>query len=412
MQRIRKVVAAAALVTALANTPAYALGAGMPSIEELTSKAARLADEHLRATEALARRDKRLAEARGELADVRQVLPDTPREEAASVAAAVGAFFSPGLADRVSEIADGLEVRNELTAEISRLEGGRDDAVERVDETRTGADEALADLDAAQRAAAAAAAQAAQAEAERIRASYAPSVRLMVDPGHGGKDPGAASGTITEKELNMLVSQKVVEAAVRQGWTVGTTREGDWFVPLDARPASANGWGATAMVSVHSNSGGPAARGNMTIFRSPAGAALGQQIMEELDPLTPYGDIGNRGDVRGLAVLRGAQVPAVIVEVLSLSSPEELAQVVTPEVQRQYAEAIVKGVADFHGIAYVPPVAPVGAAAEPPAIGPVADAESQESTATENPERRIAESAATPPSDETWLGELFALLTR
>lgn len=374
MNGLRRIAVTVALAATIMNAPASALASEPTSVEQLAAKATSTNERHIRATETLAKLDKRLVEARQELEAVEEGLPQTPREEAQSVAVAIGALFSQSLAERVGEITDRLEERNDLEAEIGKLEAGRDEAAEMLDESKADAQAAATELEEAQQAAAAAAAAAAQAEAERVRATQAPNVRLMIDPGHGGKDPGAVSGAITEKDLNLQVSEKVIAAANRQGWTVGVTRWGDWFVPLNNRPGSANAWGATAFVSIHSNSGGPTARGNMTIHRGGAGAALGQQIMEEMDPLTPYGDIGNRGDVRGLAVLRGARVPAVIVEVLSLSSPEELAQVSNPDVQTQYAEAIVKGVADFHGIAYVPPAALAPAApATAPTASPIAE---------------------------------------
>lgn len=402
MNGIKKIAVTAALAAALMNAPAIAHAAEAPTIEQLASKSTSTTEQHTKAAEALAKLDARLAEAREELAEVETVLPATPREEAQSVATAIGALFSPKLAERVGEISDGLEERKDLEAEIATLEGDRPELVEEVAESKADADQARVEYEAAQQAAAA-------AEAERVRAAGAANVRLMIDPGHGGKDPGAVNGAITEKGTNLDISMKVVEAAQRQGWTVGITRWGDWFVPLNARPSSANNWGATAFVSIHSNSGSAAPMGNMTIYRSAAGAALGQQIMEELDALTPYGDIGNRADVRGLAVLRGAHVPATLVEVMSLSSPEELAQLVSPDVQARYAEAIVKGVADFHGIAYVPPAgqaAPATAAAPSPA--PVAQEVSTE--ATSSPEQKKDEKPAS--SEGTWLSDLFTMLAR
>lgn len=399
MNGIKKIAATVALAAALLNAPAYAHAAEAPTLEELASKATSTTEQHTKAAERLAKLDARLAEARTELADVEKVLPATPREEAQSVATAIGALFSPKLADRVGEITDGLEKRKDLEAEIAKLEADRDGLVEEVATTQAEADAVTVEYEAAQQAAAA-------AEAERVRAAQAANVRLVIDPGHGGKDPGAVSGTTTEKELNLLIGRKVYEAAARQGWTVGMTRWDDRFIPLPARPAAANAFGATAFVSIHSNSYGPRPQGNMTIYRSGAGAALGQQIMEEMDALTPYGDIGNRPDARGLAVLRGSHVPATLVEVLSLSSPEELAQIVNPDVQAAYAEAIVRGVADFHGIAYVPPAAPAEAAPAPAQPAPPVVEPTAEATAT-----AIADQPkAAEQFEGTWLGDLFTFL--
>lgn len=187
-------------------------------------------------------------------------------------------------------------------------------------------------------------------------AANAADVRLMVDPGHGGKDPGAVSGKVVEKQTNLTISKMVVESAKRQGWAVKMTRKDDRFIPLNARPAKAKSFGATALVSVHSNSMGSRKTGNMTIYRTKTSKRLGHSIMKNMAPLTEYKDIGNRGDSRGLAVLRGSKMPAVIVEVLSVSNKDENKALRDPKQQRAAAEAIVKGVADFHGVDYVPPV--------------------------------------------------------
>jgi N-acetylmuramoyl-L-alanine amidase len=197
-----------------------------------------------------------------------------------------------------------------------------------------------------------------------------PSVRLMVDPGHGGTDPGAIGNGVVEKDTNFQISQKVVKAAQRQGWHVGMTRSRDRFIPLTSRSAFANKWEATAFVSIHSNSYGPRAQGNMTIHRGGRSGILSQSIMNRIQRLTPYNDIGSRRDVRGLAVLKTSKAPAVIVEVLSVSSAPEAKTLKDPVMQNKYAEAIVMGVADFHGLQYKAPMPPKAAPKPTPAPKP------------------------------------------
>ncbi|MHB8762522.1 MAG: N-acetylmuramoyl-L-alanine amidase [Coriobacteriia bacterium] len=379
----RITVAAVALAVAL-TAPAPALAADAQTIAELTSLATSSTVEAEKASEELEEIDLRLDETHEELAEVEDTLPSTAREEFRAAAAALAAPFSHAAAERAEEIVDALDRRDELAAEIVELQDQREEAEQEAEESRESAAEVQARLEAAH-------VEAQRIEAERVRAENAARVRLMVDPGHGGKDPGAVSGTIYEKDISLHISAKVVSAAARQGWNVGLTRDADRFVPLDARPASAALWGATALVSIHANSYGPTPKGNMTIHRGGAGQVLGQEIMDEVAPLTAYEDIGNRHDVRGLAVLRGATVPAVIVEVLSLSAQPELEALVDSGVQTQYAEAIVKGVADFHGVAYVPPAAAEQVAVQPRVTSDAAqDAASGEATAATTPKSPTA----------------------
>ena len=170
-------------------------------------------------------------------------------------------------------------------------------------------------------------------------------VRVWVDAGHGGKDPGARGGGLQEKDTNLQIARIVAKEARKRGFIVGTTRDSDYFVPLVTRARRANAWGADVFVSIHSNSMGERPRGHMTIFRSAAGARLGSDIMRELSPLTEYADIGNRSDYRGLVVLKGTRAPAVIVELLSVSSSGERKVLTSPAQQRKMARAVVRGIA-------------------------------------------------------------------
>ncbi len=186
-------------------------------------------------------------------------------------------------------------------------------------------------------------------------AAFAAPVRLMIDPGHGGSDPGAVGGKLQEKNSNLEISKDVARDARRQGWSVGMTRTNDAFVGLVERPMMATRAGSDVFVSIHSNSTGNHNMGSMTIYRTAQGKRLGQAIMNELAPITPYTDIGNKQDVRGLAVLRASKKTAVLVEVLSVTPRHERAQLQDPAVQKEVAQAIVRGIAKFERVKYKEP---------------------------------------------------------
>lgn len=76
---------------------------------------------------------------------------------------------------------------------------------------------------------------------------------LVLDPGHGGQDPGAVdpeTGT-REKDLNLAQALTLKEYLVALGYTVGFTRTADVYVPLTERIRMAKAQGAKAFVSVH-----------------------------------------------------------------------------------------------------------------------------------------------------------------
>lgn len=185
-------------------------------------------------------------------------------------------------------------------------------------------------------------------------ASAAP-YKLFIDPGHGGRDPGAVKAGFTEKASNLRISRLVAKAARRQGWSVKMSRYSDRFVNLNARARMANSWRANGFVSIHANSTGSKSLGYMTIYRGGQSRRMGRNIMVQTGRLSKYADIGNKRDVRGLAVLRGTRMPAVLVETMAVTSPRERAQLKDPRKQAEIAEAIVRGIARYRGVKYVPP---------------------------------------------------------
>jgi N-acetylmuramoyl-L-alanine amidase len=80
-------------------------------------------------------------------------------------------------------------------------------------------------------------------------------VRVMIDPGHGGKDPGAIGPTgLKEKDVVLAIGRKVREKLARLGeFDVRMTRDEDVFIPLEERTAMANKGHADLFVSLHIN---------------------------------------------------------------------------------------------------------------------------------------------------------------
>ena len=80
-------------------------------------------------------------------------------------------------------------------------------------------------------------------------------VRVMIDPGHGGKDPGAIGPTgLKEKDVVLEIGRKIREKLSRSGeFDVRMTRDDDVFIPLEERTAMANKGRADIFVSLHIN---------------------------------------------------------------------------------------------------------------------------------------------------------------
>jgi len=97
--------------------------------------------------------------------------------------------------------------------------------------------------------------------------------RIVIDPGHGGHDPGAKTKGLTEADLVLDVALRLEKLLSKQdGFDVVLTRRVDTFVPLEERTAIANREGADLFLSIHANaSTNSAARGVETYFLNLTG---------------------------------------------------------------------------------------------------------------------------------------------
>lgn len=98
---------------------------------------------------------------------------------------------------------------------------------------------------------------------------------VVIDPGHGGFDPGAGLGEVKEKAVALAIAQEVRERLVAAGGIrVAMTREDDRFVPLSARPNIARQLGADLFVSIHADSAeAEGARGASVYVLSESGSS-------------------------------------------------------------------------------------------------------------------------------------------
>lgn len=97
---------------------------------------------------------------------------------------------------------------------------------------------------------------------------------VILDAGHGGKDPGATNSLGTEAAYNLAMAEKARTLLVRKGFKVVLTRDSDRFLSLQERVNIANSVRDNAIfISIHFNSGGKEARGIETFTLSPPGVS-------------------------------------------------------------------------------------------------------------------------------------------
>jgi N-acetylmuramoyl-L-alanine amidase len=193
---------------------------------------------------------------------------------------------------------------------------------------------------------------------------------ICLDPGHGGKDPGNRDGKQQEKKHTLLLAQDLRELLAKEGLKVKMTRQTDDFIELPTRPELARLANADLFVSLHFNSAdgnGGGAKGVETYCLTPPrqsstnargeGAGTGAfpgnfydrknmllayQVQKALTTELPVEDRGVRR--ARWAVLRSAEMPAVLIEAGFMSHPAEAKKIYDPAFRRQLAQAIVNGV--------------------------------------------------------------------
>ncbi|MCM3763187.1 N-acetylmuramoyl-L-alanine amidase [Alkalihalobacillus oceani] len=169
--------------------------------------------------------------------------------------------------------------------------------------------------------------------------------KVMIDPGHGGSDPGAIHGTTYEKDINLEIALQIQKALEEGGFAVDMTRTTDSFLSLEERVSSANQANADLFISVHANSHyDRSIKGLETHYYGSR--ELASILNQELQAV-------NGSGLRGLYqsdfyVLRNTAIPAFLIEAGYLSNGEDLALLQSPSYRVALAEAVKRAVQNMN----------------------------------------------------------------
>ncbi len=195
--------------------------------------------------------------------------------------------------------------------------------------------------------------------------SDAPAPRVVVDPGHGGPDPGTSGDGVVEKDVVLELGREVARRLEEEGAVAFLSRTSDRAVDAASRAAFANYREADLFLSLHvAGTGRPRARG-FEIFVAPrVPPGTDPQLWEAGQ--APYGEASRvwaallqarLGEAipsfdRGITVLpnptlEAVSCPAVLVELGSLVWPDEAAWLVSREGRRAVAAAVARAVREY-----------------------------------------------------------------
>ena len=174
---------------------------------------------------------------------------------------------------------------------------------------------------------------------------------ICIDPGHGGQDPGAGSGQYMEKTYALAIAKRLGEKLKADSHEVIYTRRSDAFISLSGRCQFANERKADLFIAIHLNAAAsPAASGIETFAYGTSGKGyrLATCVQEAMIRATGEKDRGVKNG-KSFAVLRGTEMPAILIETGFISNYHDLKKLITCEYQEILAAAILEGVRAYLG---------------------------------------------------------------
>jgi N-acetylmuramoyl-L-alanine amidase len=204
---------------------------------------------------------------------------------------------------------------------------------------------------------------------------------IVIDPGHGGKDPGFQVGSHQEKKYTLLLAQELRDQLTHAGFNATLTRTRDVFIDKSERPDIARQRGADLFISLHWNSasvGKNDVKGVQIYCLTPPGAASSNSGDDVSDIAAKPGNRNDRqnlllaydlqraithdlpADDRGVrrarfTVLCDAEMPAVLIEGGYMSHPAESKQIYDSAYRRRMAAAIISGIMAYKRQVEPPP---------------------------------------------------------
>ena len=150
------------------------------------------------------------------------------------------------------------------------------------------------------------------------------SIKVFIDAGHGGTDPGAVGNGLKEKDIVLSIATKLGALLNGRGISIKYSRTTDTYLSLEERARLANAWGADLFVSIHANSATSSVRGTECYTHPTANTATKTLSGNISRAIASKFGISNRGHKEAnFAVLRLSNMPAILVETAFISNSSD-----------------------------------------------------------------------------------------
>ena len=182
---------------------------------------------------------------------------------------------------------------------------------------------------------------------EKYEAKKKSGVKVVIDPGHGGYDTGASYGGFEEKDVNLVIAEKLKKSLEDVGITVFLTRDNDNFLSLAERVEITNSIKPDVFISIHGNAliTSRVIRGVETYYWTSQSYKLAYFVHKNI---LSHINIPDHYIRRAqFYVIRHTSVPAVLAELGFLSNRDDRKLLTTSTTQDEYAKALTEAILKF-----------------------------------------------------------------
>jgi N-acetylmuramoyl-L-alanine amidase len=176
-------------------------------------------------------------------------------------------------------------------------------------------------------------------------------LKIVVDAGHGGTDPGASGNSLIEKEIVLDVAKRVESKLQSAGATVIMTRDSDKYPTLSDRVKIANSQHADSFTSIHSNlASSSSASGTETYWNSQYFGAESKELATDIqNELYKKMNTIDRGVKEAdFYVIKNTLMPSVLVELAFISNQSDANKLGDPVYRDRAAQAIYQGIVNYY----------------------------------------------------------------
>lgn len=177
-------------------------------------------------------------------------------------------------------------------------------------------------------------------------------LKLFIDPGHGGNDPGAVGNGLKEKDLTLAIALETRRVLLTEyeGVQVKMSRDKDTTVSLKARTDAANAWKASFFLSIHINAGGGTGFESYRWVQKGSATTMNAQKHVHAEVVKAMG-LRDRGQKwANFHVLRESKMPAILTECGFIDHKTDAAKLKDAAFLKKLGRAHAVGIAKAFGL--------------------------------------------------------------